>query len=285
MKHSLLIKLVLVSILLSFISFNVNAQEKEILLGGKVLNSESQDEIPFAHILINDTRFGVVADEWGGYRVLVHAGDSLTIKAVGFKDAVLVIPSHDKEDMYKNILLEPTTYMLADVDVYTLGTWEQFKQDFIHMKVEESESKKLTRELNMNIASAIKAQVSVADCQYASMLRNEQAGAVSTCGISTGSFSFGKSKAKRTKERRENLKARTKRHRIIARKYNSEIVAEIIGEHEAKRLEHFMAYVNTHSTITEKTTQLQVINIVKRLYSNYILLFPEENKTKRDTTV
>jgi len=266
-SRKLLLLIISITFLCVFSHNSYSQSNSKILLAGKVLNSVSKEEIPFAHILLNNTRVGELADEFGVYRLMVNPGDSLHIKVIGFKDKVIAVPNITSEDMYKNIELEPKSYMLDEVCVYSLGTWEQFRQDFVHMKIEKTFEQKKVEEVKDMFVAAIKKE-----------LGERQLASGGVC------ISLGSTPAQRTKIRREKLAKSIMKSRILARKFNREIVAKIIGENEEKRLDLFMAYVNTHSTFNENTSQLEITRTVKRLYTQFEVKFPAKAKVKRDTT-
>lgn len=255
---------------LLFISkITYSQSSKKILLAGKVLNSSTKEEIPFVHILINDSRLGVLTDDYGVYKISINTGDSLILNAIGYKGAKFIVPNISGDDLYQNIELDPMSYQLKEVCVYSLGTWEQFRQDFLHMKIEKTLEAKIAEKLNKNIAENIK--------------RDLNSGAVFMTGSGIG-VSFGKTPAQRTKARREHLARSIAQNKILARKYNKEIVAKIIGEKESETLDLFMVYINTNLKFTEKTSRIEIIKGIKELYNKFKLLQPEKEKIKRDTT-
>jgi hypothetical protein len=258
------------SVFLTLFSYSSNAQsDNQILLAGKIINQENNEYVAFANMYINNTRMGVMAEESGMYRIRVHAGDSIRVTVMGYEDKIIKISPSVKNDSYKDIYLKPISYMLADVDVLNLGTWEEFKQDFIHMKIEKTETEKLTEKLCQSLGLAVR--------------KDMKDNPIFPTGSGIG-ISLGKPYAQRVKERREAYARAEKKNRILASKYNAEIVAKIIGEKKQERIDLFMVYVNTHTFFNSETPEKEIIIAIKDLYSDFIHLFPKENTAKRDTT-
>lgn len=267
MRLSALIKSLLFSVFLTLFSYNSYAQSgNQILLAGKILNQESRETVAFANIYLNNTRMGVIADEDGMYRISLNPGDSILVSVMGYEDKLIKIASNNKKDLYKDIFLKPISYMLSEVDVLNLGTWQQFKQEFIHMKVVKTEKQKQTELLAKNLGLSIQQSL------------NEYPIAQSS------GMSLGKPYAQRVKERREAYAKSEQKNRILATKYNAEIVSQIIKEKEKERIDLFMVYVNTHSSFNDKTPESLIIKTVQNLYCDFLILFPKEKISKRDTT-
>ncbi|MGB5989219.1 MAG: carboxypeptidase-like regulatory domain-containing protein [Marinifilaceae bacterium] len=267
MRRSLLVSSIILSVIFTLISFNSKAQSNDkILLAGKILNKESKIAVAFSNLYINDSRKGVVADDTGLYRIYVNAGDSLRITAIGYKDEIYHVPSNLTEDTFQNIDIKQTSYVLSDVNVYNMGTFAQFKQEILHMKIVKTEKDKLVEKVSMNICSSIRRSLSE-----------------NPIPVSAG-ISFGKPYAQRVKERRDAYAKVEKKNRILLRKYNKEIVAKIIDENDEARLDKFLVYVNTNSSFTHRTTEKNIIQTVRKLYSKFLILYPKEITCKRDTT-
>jgi len=267
MRRTLLVSSIILSVIFTLISFNSKAQSADkFLLVGKIINKESKIAVAFSNLFINDSRKGVVADDTGLYRIYVNPGDSLRITAIGYKDEVYHVPSYLTEDTFKNIDIQPISYVLSDVEVYNMGTFAQFKQEILHMKIVKTEEDKLVDHLSMNICSSI-----------------ERSLIEDPITPPTGDF-FGETYAERVTEKREAYAKIAKKNKILLRKYNREIVAEIIDENDEARLDKFLVYVNKNSSFTHRTTEKNIKNTLRKLYSKFLILYPKENTCKRDTT-
>lgn len=267
MTRNLLVSTIILSVIFTFISFNSNAQSADkFLLAGKILNKESKNAVAFSNLFINDSRKGVAADDTGLYRIYVNAGDSLRVTAIGYKDQVYHVPLNLTKATFKNIYIQPTSYVLSDVDVYNMGTFAQFKQEILHMKIVKTDKENLVEHLSMNLCSSI--QRSLIEDPIIPP---------------TGNF-IGKTYAERVTEKREAYAKIAKKNRILFSKYNREIVAEIIDENDEARLDEFLIYVNTNCSFTHNITAKKIVKEVRKLYSEFLILYPKENVSKRDTT-
>ncbi|MGB5989218.1 MAG: hypothetical protein WBG43_05725 [Marinifilaceae bacterium] len=267
MRRTLLVSSIILSVIFTLISFNSKAQSADkFLLVGKIIDKESKIAVAFSNLFINDSRKGVVADDTGLYRIYVNPGDSLRITAIGYKDEVYHVPSYLTEDTFKNIDIQPISYVLSDVEVYNMGTFAQFKQEILHMKIVKTEEDKRLEKICINIQSSIKRSFELNPLPVELII------------------SHGKNYAQIVKERREAYAKVEKKNRILLRKYNREIVAEIIDENDEARLDKFLVYVNKNSSFTHRTTEKNIKNTLRKLYSEFLILYPKEITCKRDTT-
>jgi hypothetical protein len=258
--------------------------QKEVLVAGKVINSKTGESVSLAHIILNGKRKVAVCDDWGVYRIVLSPGDSIRVTALGYKPTTYILPDTVNRDTYNDIKLQPTSYKLEEVTVYNLGTWEQFRYNFINMKLEPTKEEKMIANINMRIAHAIKKDMGANLMNQRFMAKtNGQKGIVSTVGFSTG-MSFGNKKDFAQKQRIKSLTAQDKYSRILGNKYNREIVSEITGEKKKERLDKLMAYINENGHLTHKTKELEIIETVKKLYAKFLIIHPlKESKFEQDT--
>lgn len=66
-----------------------------------------------------------ISDAKGIYRIAFRAGDSIAVRMMGYTDQVLHTPATQKGDYFRNISLEPFSYMLADVEVSGLTPYQK----------------------------------------------------------------------------------------------------------------------------------------------------------------
>lgn len=63
----------------------LKAQEKLIDFSGIIIDSASQEPLPFTHILIKNRYKGTIADQKGMFSIVVKPNDSLVFTFVGYK--------------------------------------------------------------------------------------------------------------------------------------------------------------------------------------------------------
>ena len=66
-----------------------------------------------------------ISDAKGMYRLSVRAGDSISVRMLGYQDVGFRIAASQKGDYFRNIALEPFTYMLSDVEVSGLTPYQK----------------------------------------------------------------------------------------------------------------------------------------------------------------
>lgn len=260
------------------------SDQEKFLVAGKVLNSKTGESVSLAHVILEGKRKVTACDEWGMYRVLLTPGDSITVTAIGYKPTKFILSDTVDRDTYKEILLQPTSYRLEEVTVMNLGTWEQFRQDFIHMKLEPTKKEKIIINMNKSIAANIKMKLGAYNPTKATLDRlSAPKGIVSTVGLSSG-VGFGNRKDFKSILKIKSLTKEYKYAKILTAKYNRDIVADITGEKSKERLDKLMAYINKNAHFTYATKEMDILKEVKDLYSKFIILNPtESNKFEQDT--
>ena len=99
-------------LLLSFCSFQVNAQDTEnpeqlAQLSGAVLFGDSLMPIPYAHVVNISKGTGTVASIEGYFSIIAAASDTVLFSYVGYKPAIYVLPDtlQDKHYTIKNLYI------------------------------------------------------------------------------------------------------------------------------------------------------------------------------------
>ena len=73
-------------LLLSLVFACVDAKAQRTLVTGHVIETESQEPIPFANVYFKDSKIGATTDEYGNYRIeTYYPTDSLIVSVLGFK--------------------------------------------------------------------------------------------------------------------------------------------------------------------------------------------------------
>lgn len=66
-----------------------------------------------------------ISDAKGLYRLSFRAGDSVSVRMLGYQDVDIKIPATQKGDLFRNIYLEPFTNMLSEVVVSGLTPYQK----------------------------------------------------------------------------------------------------------------------------------------------------------------
>jgi hypothetical protein len=99
-----------------------NPNEQTILLSGKLVDLNSKESLPFAHILQRDWGTGSITNAEGGFELHVPSvlsGLPLEFSCMGYADTTIVIPHQDSLKL--QIALRPKPYNLNEVLVLPNG--------------------------------------------------------------------------------------------------------------------------------------------------------------------
>ena len=256
-------------LLSSFVLFPItsNAQniekEKSFTLSGKVIDAATLEGIPFSHIKIDDTYWGVICDSLGFFKVSVKPNHNLKIFSLGYAEITVPVTSEiTAGTAFQEISVDRISYMLEEVDVYSLGTWEQFKENFVNMKLPNDE----------NIAANfdygnLKAIYGTKETLIPGMIKGFGAGAAISIN--------GKSREKRAREHVAKLKSKEFKIEILESKFNKQLVKNITKE-KGVRLEALMVYIAEREHFTYQTRDTYIQQRIKACYDTFVLTYGED---------
>ncbi len=239
-------------VLLSFfvkISVAQDTKEERFVLCGKVMNAKTKEAVSFAHINLDGSYWGTVADSLGFFSLRIKSGQSLEIKAMGFKVQVIEIQGNEEcNDLFKEIFMEEQEFMLQEVDVFLFKSWYDFKQQFVKAELPDD-------------------TYQLPGCDFGNLrLIQAQEKTLDYGGFGFISLVFG-SKKKEALKRANKMK---KIYNLInSDHFNREIVAEITGE-KGKRLDALMEYINSRVQLSCQNKDIYIVRTVKNLYSEFL---------------
>src|SRR3954471_4109410 len=144
MKHFLLIISLIV-----LIQFSGFAQKKAASPGSKrdlvqfsgiIVEGDSLKPVPYTSILIKGSSRGTVSDYFGYFSFVAQKQDTVEFSAIGFTDAVFVIPDTLSTSKYSLIqVLRSDTIHLKETVIYAWPTKEQFKASFLRLNLPEDD--------------------------------------------------------------------------------------------------------------------------------------------------
>lgn len=296
MKNKILIQLLLLVVFSSSELFALNNSnfikpfynnDNKVLVGGKILNSDTEKPIAFAQISINDSNKGFIANEYGVYKISVKSGDKLIIKSLGYKTKVVIIPKVTNEDYYLDIFLEQIAFLLDEVTVVSLGTWTQFKHEFVHMKLPENP---LLKELTDRLSNGIMAAINSNEYQYFKKygkIQQVSDGMLCFNGVGGGiGIQLGSNMSKLRKEKRIKLKKKRYTNFILSNKISEEVLIKLTKEKNKDRLNDFLVYFNSKvdlANINLNVSTIKLLMLVKDKYEEYLILHSKEKNVKTDT--
>ncbi len=242
----------------------IEVQDSSFVVSGKVINPENLKGIAFAHVKIHDSYLGIICDSLGFFHLRVNRDQKLKITALGFQEQIVeVIPPTEADEVFQDIVMVRQSYLLEEVEVYSLGSWTEFKENFVKADVSVEENIATTFDFgNLNLAQ-----------KEASTLQRGGFGLNLMDGIGLLKSIGKKRRAKNAKPTMANWQLR-----ILQSKFNKEIVAELTHE-SGKTLEILMEYINTYSNFTHNTSELYIGVKIKQLHKNFLQDRPQFEKS------
>jgi hypothetical protein len=228
--------------------------ETSSLLKGIIVNEQTFEYIPLVHIYNERTRRTSVSDTSGYFAVSVCKEDTLVFSAIGFFLKAVCI--NDSMLMEKSVFIEltPRRYEILEARVYALGTYEQFKQKVLALKLKETKTDKLRKSL-YDISRQTGREV-----KYQQEMDKLARGVLYSVPILTPEeIAMIKLKKIREKEKIRN---------IIYEKFNPDIVGELTGL-EGDEITEFMVFCNFSEKYLLETNQYYILVNVLEKFEEY----------------
>ena len=214
------------------ILLQTKAQEQKTLvrLSGRVTAVRDTSGISYAHVLNLSHPYGTICDQNGDFTFTCNRGDTLQISAVGFETYQFATNNLDpsKPESKIRIRLMTKIYLLPSVTILPFHTKEGMRRFFINMQLPQKDKEEIALS-HLNI-------------------KREEVGAIPQSGLTLpGPVSLLYDLfSKEAKQRRkfEKLVAQDNINLQIAKRYNTEVVALIIGQDDPNLIKDFMNYCN-----------------------------------------
>jgi len=234
-----------------------STDEENFTLSGKVIDAVTLKGIPFSHIKIDDTYWGVICDSLGFFKVSIKPNQHLKVSSLSYAEIIVPVTSKITDGAaFQEISLERKSYMLEEVDIYSLGTWEQFKENFVKMKLSDED----------NVAGAwnfgnLKSQL-------------KEAIALDRSGVGMSFSVKRKYKDGKQRERVAKLKSNEYKTDIIKTKFNKQLVADITHE-KGVRLDALMVYITEREHFSYQSRDIYIQRRIKACHDTFVLEYVE----------
>ena len=210
------------------------------------MEEKTLEYVPLVHIYNERTHKTSVSDTGGNFMIKVNKGDTLVFSAIGYYFKVVNITESLITEETVFIKLIPRKYEISEARVYSLGTYEQFKQKVLALKMPETRTDKLRKylhEISRKVGKEIKYQ------QEMDKLAQGKLVLFSAPILTPEEIAMIKLKKIIEKE---------KIQKIIYEKFNREIVADVTGL-KSDELTEFMVFCNFSEKYLLKTNQYDII--------------------------
>ncbi|GAA4099968.1 hypothetical protein [Mucilaginibacter panaciglaebae] len=145
----------LFSLLLLCCTAAVFAQQTErplVQFSGITRNADSAKLVivPYVSVKNVSTNKQVFISDFEGYFSFVaHERDTLTFSSVGYFPVTIVVPENvPNHSLVTNVLLKPQIFNLPAVRVFPWATADEFKRDFLAMKIADDDLEIIRKNLN-----------------------------------------------------------------------------------------------------------------------------------------
>ena len=144
LKHFIVVVFLIIQIINSY------AQQDTLIQLTGVIQNDSLEPLPFAHIVLITKNQGTISNFHGYFSFAVEITDTIFFSSIGYKHKLFVFPdSIDGEDYFVNVKLKRDTFMLSEIEVFPWPTFEQFKLAFISVNIPDDDYERALK--NMEI--------------------------------------------------------------------------------------------------------------------------------------
>lgn len=142
-------------LILLFCTASVFAQQTErplVQLSGITRNADSAKVVvvPYVNVKNVSTNKQVFISDFEGYFSFVaHERDTLTFSSVGYLPVTIVVPANvSNHSLVMNVLLKQQIYNLPAIKVFPWATTDEFRKDFLAMKIADDDFEIIRKNLN-----------------------------------------------------------------------------------------------------------------------------------------
>ena len=252
---------------------NTVKNDSLISISGQIIKTTNLSPIPLAHLIVKGQRSGKICDSLGRFHLQLKQSDTIIISALGFQSEEWAVPFIFDNTLpsFFQIPLEKMAYLLQEVDVFALGTWDEFKADFVKLEIKDDYV--INKQIIKELAPYQTKKPNIIPPQYRptiedpNLFRNRN---------NLLSYLYTKLNKKEKSKRKVAKRIRSKwKMKKYAQYYTSIIVSANTGLKD-QELEEFMAYCGPKIEINENTSQYDVMEQIVNNYKEYLKLKNEK---------
>jgi len=138
----------LLAMMIAFLSCGVESfsQNSDALIIGKVIDAETLESIPNAHVFNLRSNQGLISNQDGTFLIMVQSSDYIKITHIAYYEAYHQIKNQTKDTLYIKIYRK--TYQLESVTVYPWSK-EEFKFKFVHTDFKQDSIDKFLKKITV----------------------------------------------------------------------------------------------------------------------------------------
>jgi hypothetical protein len=223
------------------------------LFSGRLIDAQTDDPIQFAHIINQTRNYAVISDTLGYFSIHIQQKDLLVVTEIGYYDLPIYISdSVARANRFHIYRMIPKVYTIKEIDINRLGTYEQFKYNFLNLDLPEQE-----HPANPSVFKDIEKGTDTLD-----LIETFSIGSPITAIYNLVSKE-GKSfrKLKKLKEEEEFWKK-------VEHKYNLEMLERITGL-KGLELYEFTSFCNFNQKFLLRASEYEIIEKVLEILKEY----------------
>lgn len=267
--HKFCFIFVFLQVLVVFASNDLMAQTPKndlVTIRAQLVGKYHRTSIPFARVINKTQLWGVLSDTSGNFTISAKRNDTIYISSIGYLPMELFV----KDSLLKQIRI-PTIWMtekvyeMTEIDIQSLGTYQQFKYKVLHLTIPQSNIRdaiaSIQRELKMIPKHQLKPEASISLGSPITALYNLF------------------SKEGKSLRKLAEAKEREKLFKIVNPKFNRQIVQSITGLN-GELLDQFMMFCKPDDRFIMSATDYEIHERILNDYERFMTM-KRNNKNLR----
>lgn len=221
----------------------------------QLIDNNTLDSIPYAHIYNESRRYGAIADSTGSFNIKASTGDTLVLLALGYLGTYYQVNSIDSVTITQLKMLA-RNYTIDEVSIVAPQSYEQFQQKFLNeVPVEEKIIPQLPSYNKYKTPYLLDTNIT------------HTVGFMIFHPVSGLYYRF--SKVEKSKRKVWYAKQQELRQQEVDEKFNRALVTEITG-YTGDELTQFIAFCNFTFNYLLETSPLDIILAIEVKNKQYI---------------
>ena len=226
---------------------------------GRIIDDSTGKSIPFVHIYNESQRRGYISNEEGIFRIPVSKGDTLVLSSLGYLGKVVFISDSYILSVF-TINLIPRVYEIDEVTVKAFKSYEDFKDQFLSLKLPETDVTRLRD--NLRLIAGQEATSAASQKKESDIYNSRTNTELVTVGIPILS--------REDKQRMNYVEVLKKeeRQRVIEKKYNRGIIYQVTQLSEDEITE-FMGFCNFSENYLYKASPYDILVKIEEKFREF----------------
>jgi len=235
----------------------MTASAQQDAIRGIVVDAYSGKKIMFAHIENYSRHLTAISDTNGYFTLPAGAGDSLVFSAIGyFYNKAIVADSFLVQGKVIPFGLTERIYELSEATIHIPGTYKEFKRDFLELKLPETQTDVLRKNLSIIAAN-------VGREAYEEALAK---GEIESPKLGLSILSADEKARLKLKK----IIGKEERQKVIHEKYNVEFVRQVTGLEDEDEILSFMLFCDFDESYLFEVNPLDLMEKITEKFEAYM---------------